>query len=509
MPRTIVATSVLLAFMIVPACDDPPLTCGIIYVYDPVLDTCTCPPGSVLKLDGTCMEVGDAGSAEDGCSSGPEVCNGIDDDCDGVVDGPPAIAGCGTATNAVAADCQASRCVASACEDGYADCDSMFENGCETELATITNCGACGDTCGWDCNEGTCDDAVSAAGGLEHTCVLREAGDVACWGANELGQLGDGTIMHRLTAVPVPELTDATAITGGAAHNCVIRASGRVWCWGRHEGAILGAFMGTRSVEPVEIGGFAEALAISAGTGHTCALVASGGVRCWGLNAEGQLGDGTTTNRSTPVAVPGVGSALAIAAGGRFTCAATMDRVRCWGTNEFEQLGADRAVIGESATPIEVSGVSRTPRALAAGEYHVCALISDGRVQCWGSGARGQLGSATRDSSRTPVYVAGLAGVTAIAAGAVHTCALLEDGTVRCWGSNEEGELGDGGVSDGTSPVDVIGLADRVTAIEAGSRHTCAILTDGDVRCWGPNERGQIGDGTTTARSEPVDVVAP
>lgn len=218
--------------------------------------------------------------------------------------------------------------------------------------------------------------------------------------------------------------------------------------------------------------------------GHTCMLLEDSTVRCWGVNARGQLGDGTTTFRTMPVTV----------------------------------------VLSEAEGGGPLTGVI----AISAGTDHTCALVHDGTVRCWGWNVQGQLGIGTagpETDSAHPVPVVRsvaegggqLTGVTAIAAGAGHTCALIDDETVRCWGNNGSGQLGDGSTTRRTNPVTVLasGTADSspvdltaVTAISAGVWHTCALMTDATVRCWGSNENGQLGDGTSDAfKPNPVAVV--
>jgi alpha-tubulin suppressor-like RCC1 family protein len=249
-------------------------------------------------------------------------------------------------------------------------------------------------------------------------------------------------------------------------------------------------------------------IAIAAGRYHTCALTSGGGVRCWGFNGSGQLGDGTATNRLTPVNVVGLSSGVvAIAAGNDHTCARTSGGgVKCWGSNGSGQLGDGTTTY--RLTPVNVVGLSSGVIAIATGGWHTCALTSSGGVRCWGFNLFGQLGDGTTTSRSTPVNVVGLSsGVAAIAAGELHTCARTTTGGVRCWGDNSSGQLGDGTTTDRSIPVNVVGLSSGVAAIAAGSYHTCALISGGGVRCWGNNWYGQLGDGTWTSRNTPVDVV--
>jgi alpha-tubulin suppressor-like RCC1 family protein len=238
--------------------------------------------------------------------------------------------------------------------------------------------------------------------------------------------------------------------------------------------------------------------------GNTCALLADGTLRCWGWNQYGQLGDGTTSDRGAPVAVSGVSGATDLATSGGHTCAIVSgESVRCWGSNSDGQLGD--GTLMDRALPVEVHGLSGAT-AVATGS-HTCAILAGGSVKCWGRNLAGELGDGTNTNRPTPVSVTGVSGVRAIVAGIAHTCALLGGGAVRCWGQNSDGQVGDGSNTDRATPVDVVGLDGTTTvaiALAAGSRHTCALVSDGSVRCWGNNFAGQLGDGTGERRSMPV-----
>jgi alpha-tubulin suppressor-like RCC1 family protein len=351
--------------------------------------------------------------------------------------------------------------------------------------------------------------AAIAAGGFD-TCALTTGGGVKCWGYNRHGELGDGTTTGSTTPVDVVGLASGVAaIATGGFHTCALTTGGGVRCWGNNGNGQLGDGTTTNSSMPVDVVGLASGVAaIATGWTHTCAVTAGGGVKCWGWNVYGQLGDGTNTQRNAPVGVVGLASGVArIAAGGFHTCAlATGGGVKCWGFNGAGQLGDGTTF--QRSTPANVLGLASGVAAIAAGWLHTCALTAGGGVQCWGYNLYGELGDGTTTQRDAPVNVVGLAtGVAAIATGWYHTCARTVGGGVKCWGYNGYGQLGDGTITRRNAPVDVVGLTSGVVAIAVGGYHTCALTAGGGAKCWGDNEDGRVGDGTTTQRSAPVDVV--
>ena len=291
----------------------------------------------------------------------------------------------------------------------------------------------------------------------------------------------------------------------------------------RSFGPILGIALVLTLVQPVStIGGSFErgsrgteagdmlAVAVATGLIHSCALTSSGSVKCWGDNYRGQLGEGTSGDvrgRATPGEVLGLGGGVAsIASGQRHTCALmTGGTIRCWGANRYGELGDGTTV--QRTTPVNVAGLAGAVRAIAAA-WHTCAITTAGEVECWGLNDFGQLGDGTTTDRSTPAAVSGLrSGVKAIAAGNAHTCALTDAGAVECWGDNEYGQLGDGTTATRHLPVTVSGLAGGALAVAVGSEHSCALMRSGGVKCWGLNAGGQLGDGTRVNRRRPVAVV--
>ncbi|MFH1435756.1 MAG: hypothetical protein ABIJ56_08585, partial [Pseudomonadota bacterium] len=255
--------------------------------------------------------------------------------------------------------------------------------------------------------------------------------------------------------------------------------------------------------------GLSDAAMVSAGVDHTCALMRSGEVWCWGADDKGQLGNSAGASPSpAPVKVELASTATTISAGGNHTCAVlTGGALVCWGDNASGQLGDNTTT--DRFTPVPVVGLPSGVAAVAGGLLHTCALLGSGAMKCWGSDAEGQLGNGEpKTDSLTPVDVTGLSsGVAAIAAGEKHTCAVSGDGVLRCWGKNNRGQVGDDSTTDRSAPVVVTTLAAGAVAAACGKEHSCALLDTGGVQCWGRNDNGQIGNIAAGAEIHvPLDV---
>jgi alpha-tubulin suppressor-like RCC1 family protein len=359
--------------------------------------------------------------------------------------------------------------------------------------------------------------AAALWGGGEHNCALR-AGQLSCWGNNQRGQLGIGNRYDSRVPVPVP-IGPVRGVALGDYHSCVLRADGGVACWGRNVRGEIGRPTPTFSTEPLDVPALGPATAIAAGRQHTCALLAGGKLSCWGANHSAQLGRPPSETGEPPAEVPGLPPVREIHAGGANTCARLLDgEIRCWGANESGQLSlADRA---PTPTPTLVPGSadfvsfalanndragSQNPDRSRLASY-MCGVTRAGAVLCWGNNYTGQLGDATRDNRATATPVFGIDDAIEVAAGDLHACALRRAGVVSCWGRNEFGAVGDGSMGPSTvraQPVTPFGV-EHAVGLALGRAHSCARLASGAVSCWGVNNFGQLGDGSTLLRAAPV-----
>jgi alpha-tubulin suppressor-like RCC1 family protein len=298
-------------------------------------------------------------------------------------------------------------------------------------------------------------------------------------------------------------------LSTGGYHTCVAKNNGTLWCWGFNGGGQLGDGTNVDKYYPWQITSVGSSVVeVAAGFDHTCARMKDGTLWCWGLNDAGEVGDGTATNRNVPVQVTALGNTVAgVSAGDEHTCARKTDgTLWCWGYNGFGQLGDGTAT--SSATPVQVAA-SGFFIEVSAGGYHTCARKSDSTLWCWGDNDVGMLGDGTTTNRSTPVQVTGLESPAAeVSAGEDHTCARLTDGTLWCWGWNYHGQLGDGSHTDSSTPVQVDRLGTVVTQISTGRDFTCARETDDSLWCWGYDDYGELGNGTTLEKTIPTAVSA-
>jgi alpha-tubulin suppressor-like RCC1 family protein len=375
--------------------------------------------------------------------------------------------------------------------------------------------------------------------GAKHGC-LASTGDynLRCWGDNDYGQLGDGDTDDngrpiRVVFTGSGPVEDVTALALGARHSCALSGAGAVVCWGDNAAGQLGdgTTAGRSRAAPVEVEPgvpLGDVRALSAGANFTCALLGDGQVRCWGGNEAGQLGDGTTLARPRPTPVellsglPLTG-ALAIDAGGAGACALLEGGfVTCWGVDGATAPPADQPPRPSRPTSVRLSPDVPLSGALAVavGDDHACALLTEGAVRCWGGNAFGQLGDGTAEPSANAVPVeaspgAPLRGAQSLELGRGYGCVTKTGGEMLCWGRNANGQLGDGTTTDRPRPTPVDPsaglLSARTQALALGADHACTLTDGGEVRCWGTNEDGRLGDAgsRTDANTSTTVEVAP
>jgi alpha-tubulin suppressor-like RCC1 family protein len=397
---------------------------------------------------------------------------------------------------------------------------------------------------------------VQMALGTSFTCALFNEGSVKCWGTNGSGQLGLGDIDSRGDAanemgpgiLPYVDFGGvADQIAAGASHVCVRLTNGSVKCWGANANGQLGlndttnrgtspSQMGT-NLPTVNLGAGRTAKSIHAGYAQTCAILDDDTLKCWGLGTYGALGQGNTSNvghaansmeNLQPVNV-GTGrtvKSVAIASGSM--CAILDDdTLKCWGRNDFGQLGiGNTSTIGDVASEMGDAlavtnlGPSLYPVAIRGGQLFFCALLNTAQAKCWGYGISGSLGNGSTVSIGDALSETGsgmpfvrpsevgtpLSNITAISVGRRFGCAFLSNNTVRCWGHNTSGQVGIGSTTTSFSTAQAaINFGTGVTpaTVALGYTHGCVLASIDRMKCWGSGAGGGLATGATANQTRP------
>jgi alpha-tubulin suppressor-like RCC1 family protein len=403
---------------------------------------------------------------------------------------------------------------------------SCNNGSCATPTATTCsshlNCGTAGNcllSCsqdsdcvsGYYCAGATCHlTAVSLGNGDATFCALLADATIHCWGYNLYGELGQGNFTNNPAppqpAVSLPKGAVQIAMQADTAY--ALLTDGSVWAWGENNKGQLGQgnFTTTGNMgsdTPVQVTGLpGPATAVFSGYWHACAIV-SGDAWCWGENQYGELGNGTyTTTAPTGIAaaakVPGLGTVTTMALGLNHTCAMSSGTLKCWGNNNYGQLGIGNFTTFQSATPLTVMLGASPPSitAISASYYSSCLLYSTGVVNCWGYDNYGDLGNGMTPPSSypqglpTPGPISGTQVASSFSMGYDDSCLINGSGAIWCWGRNDLGQLGIGTETTGSPagsivPVAVTGLPLPATNVYGSRSATCAILNDGALWCWG------------------------
>ena len=341
---------------------------------------------------------------------------------------------------------------------------------------------------------GTLTSALIASGGDGFSAAVKVGSVLYVWGDNHYGQLGLGDYVERPTPTLLPDVSNAWSIAVGGCHMLAAMGDGTVQAWGQNDYGALGDGTTSPRPAPVLIVGLPPVLAIAAGRDHSVAVTTTGEVWAWGRNESGQLGDGTKTGRVSPVKIAEAAFAWSPAATPPAPVKTLSAATRV--TTAVPDAAVSAAALG--APLVQTMGDPITTAAVAGGAFHSLALDVDGTVWAWGFNGSGQLGDGTQTQRLAPVQVPSLTGVTKIAAGQNHSLALRTDGTLWTWGADL--------IFGRLVPTQVTSLA-SIVAMDGGASHTVAVGSDGKVWTWGSNAYGQLGDGTTTTRTAPVQVL--
>lgn len=383
---------------------------------------------------------------------------------------------------------------------------------------------------------------VQVAAGGTHACALFDHGKLKCWGSNTFGQLGLGdgdtrgdTPGEMGRALPFVDLGDnffVKKIALGNTHSCALSDAGIVKCWGRGTMGQLGngsttgagatvASMGNALIT-VPQGPFED---ISSLMDHSCGVLMNGQMYCWGAGVAKQIGNGSSTNVLNPVQVIQGGAFVeSVSVGATASCALTdIQGIHCWGGNTFGELGQENTsgvYTTLSSAPAIDLGTGELALKVAAAKNHICALLTNNEVKCWGLNSSGQLGSgstinlgdgAGEMGDSLPTVDFGLSQVEDLVSGGSNSCVILASGALKCWGRGVVGALGNGGTSHiGISPGQMgnnltavpLGMIGKVTSVGIGTDFICAVEDGRRVKCWGANTAGQLGLGDILNRGD-------
>ena len=402
---------------------------------------------------------------------------------------------------------------------------------------------------------------VKIATGQDHMCALMVNGTVECVGNNSTGELGNNSTISSTTPVLVYGITNAIDISAGTDFSCAVLATGRVTCWGQNNWAQLGVGLagGGYKTIPEPMYSIENARSITSERSFSCAVTTANTSYCWGIDiTRSVLAASASSNAVSLTTSSGMNSS-------QWANTRCSNDVWCqgiwnvtgganFGVADFDYFGlitvpkAQATTLGQVssiyiggnaghtkvATSYGQGGVNlgtenstcviKTDASLtcfgiftvgsgladvssvALGNNHACAVIKDGTIKCWGNNSLGQFGNAGASAPGVSVYqVQGINNATKVFADGDHTCAILSDGKVFCWGVGTSGELGQGSTASSNIPVQALGVLDPVS-MSMGPQSSCATFADNSSKCWGLNTSGQLNIGSTSSVSTPTSV---
>ncbi|UXR66222.1 hypothetical protein EZJ49_08165 [Bdellovibrio bacteriovorus] len=327
-----------------------------------------------------------------------------------------------------------------------------------------------------------------------------------CWGNPNGGRLGYpvGT-QQNIPKYVAPSGVDWSYVKMGYDFSCGLSMAGEVKCWGLNNNGQLGD--GTTNLHdlPAPISGADYYSSLSVSAASACAITSSGALKCWGSNSTGVVGDGTTANRSTPVTIDVGASYNQVSVGGTHACGVTnTGTLKCWGINTYGKLGTGDVANYYIPTVIDAG----TPyQSVSAGTTHTCAVTTSGQLKCWGGDDFGAIGNgAASGNVLTPSVIDAGTSYTQVAVGEQMSCAVTNMGTVKCWGLNNNGRLGVGTTNPSIEEPTLASLPGPANSVSTGSGTTCAILSNGKLWCWGEGLEGELGIDNPMDSSTPVEL---
>ena len=353
---------------------------------------------------------------------------------------------------------------------------------------------------------------VGGAGVGGHSCAVDPSARVWCWGYNDGGQLGTGTIVPqnaptRSAHDPAVRFRAVRAGIGASRLTCALSESLLVYCWG--ESAMGNGSASQRIAAPVQMPIGVQFDDVQVGRDHACARSITRRVYCWGANGSGQTGQSALARVLIPTVVSAVDSVESIAVAADASCAATArGEVWCWGINSRGELASGDTL--PRAEPRRVPGLPAVRRVFA-GEQHLCASTDTG-LWCWGRNDAGQLASDRPTDQRAPLRITSATGTPyrQLSGGTRHSCAITATGAIECWGANTDGQLGTGDTRDARTPQRLTAFGDvRFSAIGLSGNTSCALSVAGELFCWGSDAQGQLGNGPAPSPLLPVRIARP
>lgn len=356
--------------------------------------------------------------------------------------------------------------------------------------------------------------AETLSAGEDHTCFLESNGKAYCWGDNSVGQLGNGSTESSMVPVAVSGNLRLSSISAGWDHTCGVSVDNDAYCWGRGRYGRLGNGSSENSPVPVAVSGGLSFESVDSGLAHTCGITTGGDAFCWGRGEDGILGNNSTESSLVPVPVSGGLAFGSIDAGSATTCGITTDGdAYCWGASDFGNLlGQGDDELERKITPGPVAGdFNFKSDSISVGLDHVCAISTADKAVCWGRGRYGKLGIGSADALgvienlKTPREVKGNTAFTFIATGVFQTCGIATSGKAYCWGRNGSGQLGDGTTTMRVEPVAVSARL-NFSELTIGNDHACGISSNDDIYCWGNGSAGKLGTRSSDNKLTPTKV---